>query len=95
MTNLLYFIVHNNENLDQQMIQDFMPVLKKTLKVAMGRMQKGGIKDTEVYYSTLALLSFFESKEIVGGIEISKDFDIVEYGKGVQEARDALKGINV
>ncbi|MBD5164360.1 hypothetical protein [Helicobacter sp.] len=57
-------------------------------------MQKGGVEDEKVYYSTLALLSFFESKEIVGSIEIPRDFDIVEYGKGVQEARDALKGIN-
>ncbi|WP_297579177.1 MULTISPECIES: hypothetical protein [Helicobacter] len=93
-SNLFYFIVYNDENLDKQTIQGFMPILKKTLKVSKKRMQKGGVEDEKVYYSTLALLSFFESKEIVGGIEISKDFDIVEYGKGVEEARDALRGIN-
>ena len=49
-------------------------------------MEAGGKSDVKVYYSSLALLSFLESKSIVGSIVIAQDFDIVEYGKGVAQA---------
>ena len=66
-------------------------MIKKVLKVSHHRMQKGCIDDENVYYSTLALYSFIKSRDIVGGIDILDDFNIIEYGKGVEEARERLK----
>ena len=66
-------------------------MIKKVLKVSHQRMQKGCIDDENVYYSTLALYSFVKSRDIVGGIDILDNFSVVEYGKGVDKAREKLK----
>lgn len=91
--NLLYFILHNDIGFDSKDIDIFMPILAKVLNESQKRMQKNNA-DKNVYYSTLAFKSFLESKEIVGSIEIADNFDIVEYGKGVENARVTLKALN-
>lgn len=91
IANLFYFIAYNDNNIDAQAIQSLMPTLKKVLKVSHRRMQKGGVDDANVYYSTLALCSFVESREIIGSIDILDNFNIVEYGKGVDKAKEKLK----
>lgn len=91
MANLFYFIAYNDNNVDEQTIQGFIPMIKKVLKVSHQRMQKGCIDDENVYYSTLALYSFIKSRDIVGGIDILDNFSVVEYGKGVDKAREKLK----
>lgn len=88
--NLLYFIMHNNIGFDEASIEGVLPLLKETLQVSRQRMQKNNA-DSKVYYSTLALYSFLKSKNVVGGIDNLADFDIIEYGKGVEEAQVALK----
>ena len=87
------FLLHNEFGITQDIIQAIAPEIEKIIKVSRDRMQDGGINDEKVYYSAIALYSFLESKEIIGGITIPKNFSIVEYGKGVEEAR--LKAVNV
>lgn len=85
---LFFFIAYNDNALENTQID--RATLKKAIKVSRERMQTNKADNERVYYSCLALHSFLESKEIVGGIDIPLDFDIIEYGKGIEQAKEAL-----
>lgn len=73
----------------------------QTAKKRIGNEKLQGIKEynQKVYYSSLALKDLFETMldenflKVVGEIDQSNfiDFDIIEWGKGIEEAQKDLE----
>ncbi|HEB7570852.1 hypothetical protein [Campylobacter coli] len=103
-----YFLTLEEKNKiqEKQKIRKIIKQLDKTIATSKKRMNdknfsKFGNADLNVYYSSLATKNILEIildenfMKITGGLDISffkEDFDIIEYGKGVEEAQN-IKGL--
>ncbi|TQR31793.1 hypothetical protein DMB92_05240 [Campylobacter sp. MIT 99-7217] len=100
-----FFKLKNTENIqEKQRLRKYLKELDKVISTAKKRIdlkQDQSLKkaDLKVYYSSIALKNILESlldndfMNLMGGFETSilKDFDIIEFGKGVEEANKALR----
>ncbi|HDZ5094415.1 TPA: hypothetical protein RTH14_001687 [Campylobacter jejuni] len=106
-----YFLTLEGKNKiqEKQKIRKIIKQLDKTIATSKKRMSdknfaKFGNADLNVYYSSLATKNILETIldedfiKITGGFDTSlfkEDFDIIEYGKGVEEVENSLKTLNV
>ncbi|EKF6159642.1 hypothetical protein OZ179_001731 [Campylobacter coli] len=104
-----YFLTLEGKNKikEKQKIRKIIKQLNKTITTSKKRMsdknfERFGNADLRVYYSSLATKNILETIldedfiKITGGFDTSffeEDFDIIEYGKGVEEAKEHIKAI--
>lgn len=103
-----YFLTLEEKNKiqEKQKIRKIIKKLDKTIATSKKRMNDKNFAkfvnaDSNVYYSSLATKNILEIildedfMKITGGLDTSffkEDFDIIEYGKGVEEAQN-IKGL--
>lgn len=96
----------NKKIQEKQKIKKMIKVLTKVIAVAKKRIESPTYKDLKnenekVYYSSLAVKQLLEEitneefMRLTGGIDALKVeyFDIMEYGKGIEEAGEVLRTI--
>ncbi|EAI8457716.1 hypothetical protein GR246_08840 [Campylobacter coli] len=104
-----YFLTLEGKNKikEKQKIRKIIKQLNKTITTSKKRMNDKNFTrfedaDLKVYYSSLATKNILETIldedfiKITGGFDTSffeEDFDIIEYGKGVEEAKEHIKAI--
>lgn len=91
-TNLIYFILINNLGIDDKLHRSLKKPIEKVLAESKKRMRNAKTKkyDEMVYYSSLALYTIMNTKELIGGITIPDDFNIVDFGRGIDKSQSVL-----